>query len=79
MAFAVWPQVDTALLKRDTVLLVVEVDGKVRDRIPVPAGIDQTQAHARALESDRVQRSLAGRPVARVIHVPDRLINLVTR
>jgi leucyl-tRNA synthetase len=79
VAFAAWPEVDPALLKRETILLVVEVDGKVRDRISVPAGLDQTQAHARALESDRVQRSLAGRPVARAIYVPDRLINLVTR
>jgi leucyl-tRNA synthetase len=79
VAFAAWPEVDRALLKRDTVLLVVEVDGKVRDRIPVPAGVDQARAHARALESEKVQRSLAGRPVARAIYVQDRLINLVTR
>ena len=79
VAFAAWPEVDQALLKRDTVLLVVEVDGKVRDRIPVPAGVDQARAHARALESEKVQRSLAGRLVARAIYVQDRLINLVTR
>ncbi|HLB76687.1 MAG TPA: class I tRNA ligase family protein, partial [Candidatus Dormibacteraeota bacterium] len=79
VAFAAWPEVDQALLKRDRVLLVVEVDGKVRDRIPVPAGVDQARAHTRALESEKVQRSLAGRPVARAIYVQDRLINLVTR
>jgi leucyl-tRNA synthetase len=78
VAFAAWPEVDPALLKRETILLVVEVDGRLRDRIEVPAGLDQTQAHARALESPRVQRALANRQVGRAIHVPDRLINLVT-
>jgi len=79
VALAAWPEADPGLLRRETVLLIVQVDGRLRDRIQVPAGLDQGRAHARALESAKVQRALDGRPVARAIYVADRLINLVTR
>ncbi len=78
VAFAPWPQPDPAWLRRSTVLLVVEVDGRVRDRIEVPAGLDEVRARERALASSKVQRALSGRPVQRAVLVPDRLINLVS-
>jgi len=61
------------------VTLVIQVDGKVRDRIEAPAGLGKEQARELALASERVQRVLDGRKVADVIYVPDRLVNVVTR
>jgi leucyl-tRNA synthetase len=78
LVFQRWPEVDAALLRRLNVTVVVQVDGRLRDRIDVPSGIDETTAQARALESAKVQRALSGRPVRRAVYVPDRLINLVT-
>jgi len=59
--------------------MVVQVDGRLRDRIEVPTGIDEGGARARALQSANVERALDRRPVARTVFVADRLINLVTR
>ncbi len=73
-----WPPVDPSALERDTVTLVVQVDDRVRDRIEVPAGLGEQEALEAALSSDKVRRHLDGRSPARVVHVPDRLINLVT-
>ena len=77
-AFAAWPQADPALLRRATILLVVEVDGRVRDRLDVAAGLGEAQARALALASPKVQRAMGGRSVRRAVYVPDRLINLVS-
>jgi leucyl-tRNA synthetase len=73
-----WPEVDPQALERDVVTLVVQIDGKVRDRIEVPAGLGRDRAIEAALGSDAVRRHLAGRSPANVIHVEDRLVNLVT-
>lgn len=58
--------------------LVVQVDGRVRDRLELPAGLSAGAAWARAEAAPRVARVLDGRPVRRRFHVPDRLVNLVT-
>ena len=78
VALAAWPAVDPALLARSMVTVVVQVDGRLRDRVEVPAGAGEDEVRRRALESARVQRALGGRPVARAVVVPDRLINLVS-
>jgi leucyl-tRNA synthetase len=78
VVFQPWPQPDEALLRRPQVTVVVQVDGRLRDRIEMPAGIDEPSARERAMSSANVRRAIAGRPVQRAIHVPDRLINLVT-
>jgi leucyl-tRNA synthetase len=71
-----WPTYDEAMLKRDTVELVLQVNGKVRDRVQVPAGLseDELVIHARA--SEKVQAHLKGAE-RRVIVVPDKLVNIV--
>jgi leucyl-tRNA synthetase len=74
-----WPEWDDARLTRDRVTLVVQVDGKLRDRLEIDAGAPENQVREAALASAAVQRHLAGTEVARAIHVPDRLINFVTR
>jgi leucyl-tRNA synthetase len=78
LAIQPWPEVDPAQLRRSQVTVVVQVDGRLRDRIEMPVGIDQSAAQARALASPTVERALSGRPVRRTVYVPDRLINLVT-
>ena len=73
-----WPVFDPELAREDHVVLVVQVDGKVRDKVDVSPDISESEAERLALESDRVRRVLDGRKVARVIARPPRLVNLVT-
>jgi len=79
LVFQPWPELDESLLRRPQVTIVVQVDGRLRDRVEMPAGAEQADAQARALQSANVQRALNGRRLVRAIHVPDRLINLVTQ
>jgi leucyl-tRNA synthetase len=74
-----WPTFDPAKLKRNRIELVVQVDGKVRDRVEIDADADEKTAKAAALASERVREFLAGREVDRAIVVPGRLINLVLK
>ena len=78
VVFQPWPELDESLLRRPQVTVVVQVDGRLRDRLEMPAGADQAGAQERALRSANVQRALNGRRLARAVYVPDRLINLVT-
>jgi leucyl-tRNA synthetase len=72
-----WPEYDPALAAERVVTLVVQVNGKVRDRIDVPAEIGDEEARRLALASAQVQRYLAGRRPRNVIVVPGRLVNVV--
>jgi len=72
-----WPQADPALLVRDTFELVVQVNGKVRDRIEVAAALAEDELVERALQSDKVRAYLNGKQVRKTIVVPGRLVNLV--
>jgi leucyl-tRNA synthetase len=74
-----WPEFDEAKLRRARIQLVVQVDGKVRDRVEVDAGADEKEVRAVVLASPKVKEHLAGREVAKAVLVPGRLINLVTR
>jgi leucyl-tRNA synthetase len=58
--------------------LVVQVDGRVRARLSVPAGLSSAEARRRAEAAPDVARHIAGRRVDRCIHLPDRLMNFVT-
>jgi hypothetical protein len=61
----------------EEVTLVVQVAGRVRDRLGVPAGLDEAAATERALASKTAQRALGGQRPRRVVYLPDKLINLV--
>ena len=74
-----WPQANKALATADTVTVAVQVDGKLRARLAVPRGADEQEVRHVAMEEDNVQRALGERPVARVIFVPDRVVNIVTQ
>jgi leucyl-tRNA synthetase len=73
-----WPLADPALLEVDTVEVVVQVDGKVRDRLRVAPGLDEDELVALARASERVQAHLDGGEPARTVVVPDKLVNFVT-
>jgi leucyl-tRNA synthetase len=75
---ASWPSFDEGLAREDTVTLVAQVDGKVRDTIEVPADVSEEEAVERARASEKVGRALEGREVTRVVARPPRLVNLVT-
>jgi leucyl-tRNA synthetase len=77
VADADWPEFDPALLVEDQVTLAVQVNGKLRDTLTAPRGLDRAAAEALALASDKVQRQLAGASPRKVIVVPDRLVNIV--
>ena len=77
VALAGWPEVDAALLVEQTVTCVVQVAGKVRDRLEVPPSISEGQLRELALASDAVRRALDGRGVRTVIVRAPRLVNVV--
>jgi leucyl-tRNA synthetase len=74
-----WPTVDASATATETREVPIQVNGKVRDRVTVPAGIDQDELERLVLARDRVREILAGRTPERVIHAGGRLVNLVVR
>jgi leucyl-tRNA synthetase len=72
-----WPQANPILLEEDTFELVVQVNGKVRDRLQVPADLPEDELVARAKESPKVQAHLNGGEIRQTIVVPRKLVNLV--
>ncbi|MEE8194103.1 MAG: leucine--tRNA ligase [Dehalococcoidales bacterium] len=74
-----WPGWDEELAKDEEITLVVQVNGRLRDRVTVPQAITEAEARQIALDSLRVRSYLEGRQIARVIYVPKRLINLVVK
>jgi leucyl-tRNA synthetase len=74
-----WPEWDAELAADEIITLVVQVNGKVRDRIETPADIAEESAKELALASERVAAHTDGKTVAKVIYVPGRLVNIVAR
>jgi leucyl-tRNA synthetase len=72
-----WPQADPRALARDTIEVVVQVNGKLRGRVTVPAGADAEQVRAAAEADANVQRFVEGRSVRKFVYVPGKLANLV--
>jgi leucyl-tRNA synthetase len=74
---APWPVADESQLERETIVLVCQVNGKVRDRVEVPAGLPDEELVRLARSSERVQAHLNGGEPRKVIVVPDKLVNFV--
>ncbi len=72
-----WPVWDEEIARDETITLVVQVNGKVRARIDVPADIDNAEAERIALEEENIRRYLEGQKPKKVIVVPGRLVNIV--
>ncbi|WP_265528194.1 leucine--tRNA ligase [Sphingomicrobium marinum] len=77
IADAAWPTHDPTMLVDDEVTMVVQVNGKLRDKIQVARGLPKDEAEAMALALDKIQSQLDGNPPRKVIVVPDRLVNIV--
>ncbi|MGD9394624.1 MAG: leucine--tRNA ligase [Dehalococcoidia bacterium] len=74
-----WPKWDEALAKEEEITLVVQVNGKLRDRIAVPVSISEDEAKEKALESPRVKAHTEGKKILKTIYVPGRLVNIVVK
>ncbi len=72
-----WPQVDVEATKEERITLIIQVNGKLRDRLMVPAEITKEQAKQAAMDSENVQNYLEGKEPKKLIYVPGRLVNIV--
>ena len=72
-----WPEVDTTATREEEITLIIQVNGKLRDRLIVPVNISEDEAKAAALTSENVQNFLEGEQPKKVIYVPGRLVNIV--
>jgi leucyl-tRNA synthetase len=77
LAYAAWPEADAALLKTDTIEVPVQVNGKMRGRIEIPADATEDLVLKLAREDSNVARNLEGKQVTRAIYVPGRIVNFV--
>jgi leucyl-tRNA synthetase len=77
LTYASWPKFDPALLVEDTLEIPVQVNGKLRDVIRVPANADNATLEAAAKASEKVQQFIAGKTIKKVIVVPKKLVNIV--
>jgi leucyl-tRNA synthetase len=76
LAYQPWPKFDPALLVEDTLEIPVQVNGKLRDVIRVPAGASQADLEAAAKNSEKVKSFIAGKTIKKVIVVPKKLVNI---
>jgi leucyl-tRNA synthetase len=74
-----WPTWDETVAAEEMITLVVQVNGKVRDRVEVPVGVDDETARSLALETEGAKRHVSGKQIVKVIVVPSRLVNIVAR
>ncbi|HID88447.1 MAG TPA: leucine--tRNA ligase, partial [Anaerolineae bacterium] len=72
-----WPEYNPDLIVEETITLVVQVNGKVRARVEVPADITEEAAREAALAESNVQRHIAGKEIRKIVYVPGRLVNIV--
>ncbi|MGH7427964.1 MAG: class I tRNA ligase family protein, partial [Candidatus Methylomirabilaceae bacterium] len=73
-----WPVYDPAIIQAEEILVVVQVDGKVRGRVFLPAAATDGVMREAALANERVKGWLRGRSIKKVVTVPKRLVNIVT-
>ena len=76
---APWPKYDPALAKEEEIELPVQVNGKLRSRIVVPADAADDLVRERALADEKIVTMIAGKQIVKVITVPGKLVNIVVR
>ena len=77
LAYVPWPKHDATLLVEDTLEIPVQVNGKLRDRIVMPAAVTQQQLESAALACEKIKPFLEGKTIKKVIVVPGKLVNIV--
>jgi Leucyl-tRNA synthetase len=79
MLKAPWPRYDAALAKEEEIEIPVQVNGKLRSRVVVPADSKEDFVLERALEDEKVKAAIAGKQVVKKIYVPGRMVNLIVK
>jgi leucyl-tRNA synthetase len=74
-----WPKWDEELVKKERVTLVIEVNGKLRDRLIVPVSITEAEAKELALGQEKIMAHTNGKEIHRIIYVPGRVVNIVVK
>ncbi len=74
-----WPKWDEALAKEEEITLVIQVNGKVRDRVTVPVSITEAEAKQLALDSEKAKPHVEGKKIFNMIYVPGKLVNIVVK
>jgi leucyl-tRNA synthetase len=74
---ATWPKFDPKKIIETTVEFIVQINGKLRDRLELPVGVSEAEARKLVLGSDKIKTALGGSEIKRVIFVPNKLINIV--
>ncbi len=72
-----WPEYDRTLIKEEKINLIIQINGQVRDKVQVEAGLSEEQAKAQALELEKIKKWLENKEIKKVIFVQDKLINIV--
>jgi leucyl-tRNA synthetase len=72
-----WPSYDPEVAKADEVEIVIQINGKIRDRITIPADADESTMEQLALASDKIKSDLSGKSVRKVVVVKGKLVNIV--
>jgi leucyl-tRNA synthetase len=79
LAFEPWPEYDEALTKEDTLEIPVQINGKLRETIPIPAVADCEQMVDMAKSHPRIAQLLDGKKIVKEVCVPGRLVNFVVK
>ena len=79
LADAAWPAFDTTVASEEEITIVIQINGKVRSRISVPADEDGERIRALALADEKIMRQIAGKKVVKEVYVPKRLVNIVVK
>jgi len=72
-----WPRYDQEVIKKEEVLIVIEVNGKVRSKVEVPVNLEEEEIKKRAQVDERVRKYIDNKKIKRIIYVPKRLVNIV--
>jgi len=72
-----WPSYDEKIIKEEKVILIIQINGKVRDKIEVEAGISKTDAEKKALAREKIKKWTEKNKIKKIIFIPDKLINIV--
>ncbi|WP_125709659.1 leucine--tRNA ligase [Companilactobacillus zhongbaensis] len=79
ITYAAWPEFDESKLVSDTVEMIIQVNGRLRDKLELPVDIDKEKVKELALTDEKVQKFLDGKDVVKVIVVPNKIVNIVVK
>jgi leucyl-tRNA synthetase len=79
ITYAKWPEFDESKLVSDTVEMIIQVNGRLRDKLSMPVDTDKEKVKEIALSDEKVQKFLDGKDVVKVIVVPNKIVNIVVK